>query len=59
MPTRAAPRLQVLTQDEVDVREARKTAVRQAQLALQAANKKSRAPTFRKVTNSHLDMPPK
>ena len=49
----------VVTKQELDEREARKAAVRKAAKDLEDANKKSRAPTFRKVTNNHLAMPPK
>ena len=49
----------VVTKQELDDREARKAAVRKAAKDLADANKKSRAPTFRKVTNNHLAMPPK
>ncbi|KAL1507853.1 hypothetical protein AB1Y20_007461 [Prymnesium parvum] len=44
----------LLTQQELNDREDRKIAARKATLAEIAKNKKSRAPTFRKVTNSHL-----
>lgn len=47
--------MQILAQDELDVRAARKAAARNAALlAREAALKTSRAPKLRKVTNAHL-----
>uniref|UniRef100_A0A7S3F1L1 TFIIE beta domain-containing protein n=1 Tax=Haptolina ericina TaxID=156174 RepID=A0A7S3F1L1_9EUKA len=46
-----------LTQDELDERKARKDAANKARRDAEAASKKSRAPTFRKFTNDHLDRP--
>ena len=47
----------VLRQEEFKAREGRKAAARKADIEAREANKKKRAPQFRKVTNTHLGIP--